>query len=420
MTDTILELTLDELKEYSQHDLVTAVFGKLDPTTDSFRELENRVISDGAIYEPAVAYGGKYLICGNKRRQIALDHAAEFPEWRFKVRVFDGSPTEALTYAVVSNTVHASLTNHQRAIAGARLYNVRKDQLRQQISFAKIALQVGVSVDMVQDADKILMSGNDKCIYAITKQKPEKIRDVARMMETLRNAPEQWGELALDKNKRKEVFAKIEEQNKNATKETAFFNGIKKANDGDFSGDIDTVYGAIYTTFDSGVTLPVADTCAVFMWARPEQLFNAVSSLEADGFTGKVFNFIRTSGKPVNYNVEHLICATKGNPPIPAFQQNLMANINGTALPTQYAEAIAETYKVPILSMLNPQVKHKGTNWDYEPAIETETKVTRKGSSKRKSKQSTNSGRKVDIDDAVTGPSDDVEPNIQSSIGETI
>jgi len=97
-----------------------------------------------------------------------------------------------------------------------------------------------------------------------------------------------------------------------------------------------------------------------------------------------------------------------------------MANINGTALPTQYAEAIAETYKVPILSMLNPQVKHKGTNWDYEPAIETETKVTRKGSSKRKSKQSTNSGRKVDIDDAVTGPSDDVEPNIQSSIGETI
>jgi len=50
MTDTILELTLDELKEYSQHDLVTAVFGKLDPTTDSFRELENRVISDGAIY----------------------------------------------------------------------------------------------------------------------------------------------------------------------------------------------------------------------------------------------------------------------------------------------------------------------------------------------------------------------------------
>ena len=355
---------------------------------------------------PVWLYQGK-ILDGRTRYSIAK----KYPEVELEFREFTGDDQEALEFSRALNAMRRNLDQSQRAMVAIRYWRHCNGKVTDENLVDKFC----VGKTLIKQANKIESDSRQEkhvLIQAILAGELP-INTAMKYMDNL--LPSQWEDAIL--NDGKKLLREAKAKDKELTKERDLSGAVHSKNR---NGEEDITYGVIYTTFDSGVTLPVADTCAVFMWARPEQLFNAVSSLEADGFTGKVFNFIRTSGKPVNYNVEHLICATKGNPPIPAFQQNLMANINGTALPTQYAEAIAETYKVPILSMLNPQVKHKGTNWDYEPAIQTETKVTRKGSSKRKSKQSTNSGRKVDTDDAVTGPSYDVEPAIQSGTGETI
>src|SRR6185503_2428554 len=120
--------------------------------------------------------------------------------------------------------------------------------------------------------------------------------------------------------------------------------------------------GVIYTDYDTGVDLPAASNCVVFMWASADDLYLAVDRLiDAEFIDGKIYNFIRlTNGKMTSANVEHLICATKGTvPSLPVFQQNMVLNMK-TGRPIQYAEVIGEHYTVPILAMFTNQIKHKG------------------------------------------------------------
>jgi len=385
MTDTLLELTLDELREYTQHDLVTRVFGKLDPTSDAYRELENKIIADLKIYEPAVAYEGKQLIAGNKRRQIALDHAAEFPDWRFKVRVFTGTPQEALNYAVVSNTVHTTITNNERAIAGARLYELTKELFRREISFPRIATQVGVTSTLVQDAHTILMSGNQDCIEAISrKSKPVGVRVLSEIISKFPNNNDNstknleiWSRSANDPEYRKKVLANLKDT-KIQKKQADIAAKIRNASNEAAANGKDITYGVVMITPPPGVSLddvrslvvPAAEDCAVFLWAETHEIAAKIEILEGWGLTYKQ---LYVWGKSKT-EAEFLLFASKGKLEAVDNMSTLQSASSKNGKPPIFKDGIAKMFNVPRYDMFGTG-KDGQDNWWYGNSIVEDTVI---------------------------------------------
>ncbi len=378
MTDTLLELTLDELQEYTQHDLVTRVFGKLDPTSDAYRELENRVIADAKIYEPAVAYEGKQLIAGNKRRQIALDHAAEFPDWRFKVRVFTGTLQEALTFAVVSNTVHTTITKNERAIAGARLYELQKELFRQEISFPRIASQVGVGSSLVQDAHAILTSGNQDCIDAIShKSKPVSVIALAEIISKFPDKQEIWSKAANNPEDRKKILATLKD-GKNLKKQAEIAAKIRNASNEAAAKGEGINYGVVMIAPPPGVSLddvrslvvPAAEDCAVFLWAETHEIAAKIEILEGWGLTYKQ---LYVWGKSKT-EAEFLLFASKGKLEAVDNMSTLQSASSKNGKPPIFKDGIAKMFNVPRYDMFGTG-KDGQDNWWYGNSIVEDTVI---------------------------------------------
>ncbi len=326
------------------------------------------------------------ILDGRTRYLAAKKH----PDITLKFEPFNGTDSEALSLALALNNERRNLNESQRALAAFNFsrYSIEVDGIKANKADAYACEKFRASVKTVNRIAKVIKTSFDQpeakhLIDAIATGDLTVTKAIA-IINTL--PPAIWEFVAYDEDKATKAIKEEKARTKELKEEREFSNGIKKESDGDFSGGTDHVYGVIYTDYATGVDLPAASNCVVFMWASADDLYLAVDRLiDAEFIDGKIYNFIRlTNGKMTSANVEHLICATKGTvPSLPVFQQNMVLNMK-TGRPIQYSEVIGEHYTVPILAMFANQIKHKGDNWEYEPPLTiVEKPVKRNGNSKK-------------------------------------
>ncbi len=364
-----------DLPEYEFHRFAR-IFPFVPEGSDEFNILANDVVINGMLH-PAILYQGKILDGITRYRICKLN-----PEVEFITREFDKGDKEALALVLSLNLHRRHLTESGRAMAACRwmLATGREDTKKDKGAAADI---FNTSVRMIEYCKSIVIRDSKALVNAV-----ENGHCKVAMAKKLLTFTDPEIEEALNS---KEFAKKLLKKEEEAEQDREFSNGLHKENRGDFSGGTDHVYGVIYTDYDTGVDLPAASNCVVFMWASADDLYLAVDRLiDAEFIDGKIYNFIRlTNGKMTSANVEHLICATKGTvPSLPVFQQNMVLNMK-TGRPIQYAEVIGEHYTVPILAMFTNQIKHKGDHWEYEPPLTIVEKPVKRNGNGKKAKTTT-------------------------------
>jgi len=364
---------MNEIPDYQQHHY-SEIFPLVSADSEEYALLSSDIAKHGLI-NPAVIYQGQ-ILDGYTRYRICKS----MPDVEFTTTIFQGNDEEALAFVLSANLRRRHLTETARAMAACRwLIATGKDSTKETKKLA--AGLFNSSKTMIEYAASIFEKGNRLLLDAVDSGSCK--LSTAKKLIVFNN--EEIERALNDSEYRKDLFAsaKLIDENRE------FSNGIR--NEVNETSGTDHVYGVIYTDYDTGVDLPAASNCVVYMWASADDLYLAVDRLiDAEFIDGKIYNFIRlTNGKMTSANVEHLICATKGTvPSLPVFQQNMVLNMK-TGRPIQYAEVIGQHYTVPILAMFTNQIKHKGDHWEYEPPLTIVEKPVKRNGNGKKAKTTT-------------------------------
>jgi N6-adenosine-specific RNA methylase IME4 len=382
--DQLKRISGEEAGEYQSHTFATNLFGKVDETHPNFIKLRQQIVAEGVIHTPAIEYEGN-LIAGRKRARIASLEGFELP-----VIVFDGTPEDALTRTVSSNTAHSNLAIGAKAITAAYYYEMANLHLGQQLSQEKVSLITGVPDSTLKLAiticNRAKQHGSNGNIVNSISSGMLPLNQVKKLMEMETVSSDKWDEATRSPEDYDRIMREaIDKPDPKITRET-----VKQTRQEQAKGN-GAVYNVIYTEFtDNTANIPFADNCVLYMYVHRTQIANAVWALNEWGLAYRdiisVYSYANKRDLNTPIMNEVIMIAVKGlmmyNPDwFPSIQGNVKER------PPVIDEAISKHYPDELkLSMFKTRHECIGTGWDYIGDEQQEDKPNGNGNGKRKRK----------------------------------
>lgn len=405
-----------------------SIFPMVDTRSKEFIALCDSLLKDGNKI-PILLYQGQIL--DGRTRYMAKQEMPAIELLPYET--FTGDDQQALAVALALNNERRNLNPSQRALSA--WYYAR----------ARVDLTPAAKQD--QEAMKVFRA-NEKYIKIVAKLMKEERSNpnVKHLLHGIESGEasckdaldifnlvkeKDWVSASVDEGQRKDFIKEGREYKREENKrvKNAQDAGMvrEKSNEAIARGE-GLLYGVVLIdppaemTADDirAIDVPVVADSMVFLWSTPCQLADRIEILTGWGFT---FNIAYVNYLNDIEDADLLLLGVKGNGvTIDKPMVIAKSTTSKERHPLVFKQGITAMFpQMPKFDMFGSAKNTKAWMHGIEYKAETKPKPEGKGNrSNRRSKQSTNSGRKMDIDDAVTGPPDDVEPNIQSSTGETI